>query len=52
MKNSKNIIGKNSDKKIIITMFSLNNKTISDSQVVAEKFNHFFVVIGPQLASS
>ena len=33
-------------------MFSINNKIISDSQVVAEEFNNFFVSIGPQLAST
>ena len=33
-------------------MFSINNQIISDSQVVAEEFNDFFVSIGPQLAST
>ena len=33
-------------------MFSINNKIIRDSQVVAEEFNNVFVSIGPQLAST
>ena len=33
-------------------IFSINNKIISNSQVIAEEFNNFFVSIGPQLASN
>ena len=33
-------------------MFSINNKIISDSQLVAEEFYNLFVSIGPQLAST
>ena len=47
-----NIIGKNSDKNKLKHSFSINNKIISNSQVIAEEFNNFFVSIGPQLASN
>ena len=33
-------------------LFSINNKIISNSQVIAQEFNHVFVSIGPQLASN
>ena len=33
-------------------IFSINNKIISNSQVIAEEFNNFLVSIGPQLASN
>ena len=48
----RNIIGKKSDKNKQKNIFSINNKIISNSQVIAEEFNNFFVSIGPQLASN
>ena len=48
----RNIIGKNSDKNKQKNIFSINNKIISNSQVIAQEFNNFFVSIGPQLASN
>ena len=48
----RNIIGKNSDKNKPKNIFSINNKIISNSQVIAQEFNNFFVSIGPQLASN
>ena len=38
----RNIIGKNSDKNKLKNSFSINNKIISNSQVIAEEFNNFF----------
>ena len=46
------IIGKNSDKNKLKNSFPINNKIISNSQVIAEEFSNFFVSIGPQLASN
>ena len=40
----RNIIGKNSDKNKLKNSFSINNKIISNSQVIAEEFNNFFGV--------
>ena len=48
----RNIVGKNSDKNKQKNIFSINNKIISNSQVIAEEFNNFFVSIVPQLASN
>ena len=48
----RNIIGKNSDKNKQKNLFSINNKIISNSQVIDQEFNNFFVSIGPQLASN
>ena len=42
----RNIIGKNSDKNKQKNIFSTNNKIISNSQVIAQEFNNFFVSIG------
>ena len=48
-----NMIGKNSDKNKLKKSFSINNKIISNSQVIAEEFNKFVCVsIGPQLVSN
>ena len=33
-------------------MFAINNKIISNSQVIAQEFNNIFVSIGSQLASN
>ena len=38
----RNIIGKNSDKNKQKNIFSINNKIISNSQVIAQEFNNFF----------
>ena len=48
----RNIIGKNSDKNKQKNIFSINNKIISNSQVIVQEFNNFFVSIGPQLATN
>ena len=42
---------KNSDKSKQKDMF-INNKIISNSQVIAQEFNNCFVSIGPQLSSN
>ena len=48
----RNIIGKNSDKIKQKNIFSINNKIISNSQVIVQEFNNFFVLIGPQLVTN
>ena len=49
----RNIIGKNSDKNKQKNIFSINNKIISNSQVIVQEFNNFFLVsMGPQLATN
>ena len=48
----RNIIGKNSDKNKQKTIFSINNKIISNNQVIVQEFNNFFISIGPQLATN
>ena len=47
----KNIIGKSSNKSKSKVSFSINDVNISDSEIIANEFNIFFVSIGPQLAS-
>ena len=48
----RNIIENDSDKNKQNNIFSINNKIISNSQVIAEEFKNFFVSIGPQIASN
>ena len=48
----RNIIGKNSDKNKQKNIFSINNKITSNSQMIVQEFNNFFVSIGPQLATN
>ena len=38
----RNTIGKNSDKNMQKNIFSINNKIISNSQVIVQEFNNFF----------
>ena len=39
----RNIIGKNSDKNKQRNIFSISNKIISNSQVIAQEFNYYFL---------
>ena len=48
-KYKKNIIGKNSNKSAQRLSLYVNDKTISDSTDIANKFNYFFMSIGPLL---
>ncbi len=50
-KTMKTIIGKNCDNTKKKLNFVINNEIISDNDIVASEFNHFFVSIGPELAS-
>ena len=47
----KTIIGKNTTNTKNKINFSINNTVITDSQLIADEFNNFFVSIGPQLAN-
>ena len=46
----KTVINKKKDSRIQ-SVFKVNDETISDKKVIAEKFNDFFVNVGPNLAS-
>ena len=48
----KTIIGKNTTNTKNKINFSINNTVITDSQMIADEFNNFFVSIGPQLANN
>ena len=48
----RNINGKHSDKNKQKNIFYINNKIISNSQVIVQEFNNFFVSIGPQLTNN
>ena len=48
----KTIIGKNTTYTKNKINFSMNNTVITDSQMIADEFNNFFVSIGPQLANN
>ena len=46
----KSIIGKNSGNSKRKLKFTINNEIVSDSQTIANEFNHFFTNIWPALA--
>ena len=46
------IIGKDSNNSTRKLSFNINNTVVTDSEVIANEFNNFFVSIGPTLASN
>ena len=46
------IIGKYANNSKIKLTFNINNTIVTDSEVIANEFNSFFVSIGPLLASN
>ena len=48
----RSIIGKDSNNSTKIFSFNINNTVVTDSEVIANEFNNFFVSIGPTLASN
>ena len=48
----KTIIGKNSCNSKRKLKLTINNQTVNDSQIIANKFNNLFVSIGPALADN
>ena len=48
----RSIIGKESNNSTRKLSFNINNTVVTDSEVIANEFNNFFVSIGPTLASN
>ena len=48
----RSIIGKDSNNSTKKLSFNINNTVVTDSEVIANEFNNFFVSIGPTLASN
>ena len=48
----RSIIGKDSNNSTRKLSFNINNTVVTDSEVIANEFNNFFVSIGPTLASN
>ena len=48
----RSIIGKYSNNSTRKLSFNINNTVVTDSEVIANEFNNFFVSIGPTLASN
>ena len=46
------IIGKDSNNSKRKLSFNINNTIVTDSELIANEFNNFFVSIGPTLASN
>ena len=46
----KDVIGKKKCNNVVSSKFKINNKIIDDPAVITEKFNEFYINIGPNLA--
>ena len=48
----KNIVNIDYDTKLCVKEIKINNQLISDHNIIAQKFNEYFVSIGPNLAEN